>query len=51
MDEASFIMKTQALIMAVSADKGIDHYRIHSRSISTNIFVEFLEELSGLNGN
>jgi hypothetical protein len=44
-------MKTLALIMAVSADKGIDHDIIHSRSISTNEFVEFLEEPSALNEN
>ena len=28
-DEAAFNMKTQALIMAVSVDKGVNHYRVY----------------------
>ena len=48
-DEASFNMKTQALLMAVSIDKGVDHFRLFPRSVSTPEFVEFLEELSKYN--
>lgn len=50
-DEAAFNMKTQALIMAVSVDKGVDHFRVYPRSVATAQFVEFLEELAASNGN
>ena len=48
-DEARFNMKTQALIMAVSTDKGVEHFRLYHRSVKTTEFIEFLEELSGTN--
>jgi len=50
-DEAAFNMKTQALIMAVSQDKGVDHFRLYPRSVTTTEFIQFLEELSESNGN
>lgn len=45
-DESAFNMKTQALIMAVSADRGVDHFRLYPRSVQTHHFLEFLEELA-----
>ena len=50
-DEARFNMKTQALIMAVSPDRGVDHFRLYPRSVATHQFLEFLEELSAANGH
>jgi len=37
--------------MAVSMDKGVDHFKLYPRSVKTNEFIEFLEELSATNLN
>lgn len=42
-DEATFNMKSQALIMAVSEDRGVDHFQIYPRSVANPEFVQFLE--------
>ncbi len=42
-------VKTQALLAAISAEKGVEHFLIHDRSISTPEFLDFLEQLSELN--
>ena len=42
-------MKTLALIMAVSIDKGVDHFKLYPRSVCTDQFIEFLEELQAAN--
>jgi hypothetical protein len=44
-DESLFNMRTRALIMAVSIDKGVDSYRIHLRSIKNEEFIAFLKIL------
>lgn len=48
-DESCFNGKTQALIMAVSEDRGVDHFRIVPRSMDTQKFILFLQELSEKN--
>ena len=42
-------MKTLALIAAASAEKGIELYHIHKRSVDTSSYLRFMEELSALN--
>ena len=42
-------MKSLALIAAASADKGIELYHIHKRSVDTSAYIKFIEELSALN--
>lgn len=48
-DEACFNGQTQALIMAVSEDRGVDHFRILPRSLDTEKFIESLRELRAMN--
>lgn len=50
-DEASFNGQTQALIMAVSVDRGVDHFKIVPRSVTTREYLAFLEELRQRNGD
>jgi hypothetical protein len=42
-------IQTQAMISAISADCGLEGYYIHSRSIKTEQFVDFVKELSQKN--
>lgn len=44
--EAKMRFKTMALVAAISEDIGIESYLTNERSISTEEFVKFLEELS-----
>ena len=39
-------MKAQAIVAAISEDVGFEHYLTHLRSISSEQFIKFLEELS-----
>ncbi len=47
-DEQKLQMKSLALIAAASAEGGLEHYRIYHRSINTEQYIRFLEELSCL---
>ena len=49
-DEASFNMQPLALTMAVSIDRGVDHFDICKRSVRNEEFVNFLKDLRLLNG-
>ena len=44
--DSNIRIKTQALIAAISEDVGLESYMIHPRSIKTEQFVAFLEQLS-----
>ena len=37
--------------MAVSVDKGVDHFKLYPWSVTTSRFIEFLEELSEYNSD
>ena len=44
--EAKVNIRAHAIISAISSDVGIEHYLTHPKSISTDQFVKFLEQLS-----
>jgi DDE superfamily endonuclease len=48
--EKKYSHKAQALIAAVSVDRGVDHFRVHPRSVRTNEFVSFIEDLAAKQG-
>lgn len=50
-DEANFNMKTQALLMVVSEDRGVDHFRLYPRSVANAEYAQFLEELQEINAH
>ena len=39
-------MKAQAIVSAISEEKGLEHFLIHLKSITAVEFVKFLEEIS-----
>lgn len=44
--ESNIRVKTQALISAISEDKGLESYHIVPKSIDSESFIKFLEHLS-----
>jgi transposase len=44
--EAKLRIKAQAFIAAISEDQGLESFMIHTRSISSQQFIQFLEQLS-----
>ena len=47
--EKAYSIKTQALIMAISIQEGVEHYHVMPNSINNQAFQRFLEELSAKN--
>ena len=45
-EERKIRVKTQSLVAGISADRGLESYLIHPRSISAVEFIRFLEQLS-----